>query len=323
MLLQKAIEGFLINKSAEGLSPNTLSSYRSHLACWMEWAKNPAVEKITTDDLRAYLVWLRTSYKPRRFNGKDSPLASKSLRNAWVTLSAFYTWASSELGIPHALKPVKAPPFEESPIEPFTKPDIEALLKACDYCEPANATRRSSFTMRRPTAKRDRAIILMLLDTGLRASELCALTVGDVEQKSGKVRVKHGPAGGAKAGKGRTVYLGRAASRTLWRYLVGRGDGDDPSAPLFQGKLERPLKRDTLRQLCVSLGKKAGVSHCYPHCFRHTFAITYLRAGGDVFTLQMLLGHSDLTMVRRYARIAEIDVENAHRRASPADAWRL
>jgi integrase/recombinase XerD len=83
------------------------------------------------------------------------------------------------------------------------------------------------------------------------------------------------------------------------------------------------MNKDALRLLIVHLGQKAQVKKCHPHRFRHTFSITYLRAGGDVFTLQALLGHSTLDMVRHYARIAEIDIQQAHRRASPADNWRL
>lgn len=71
--------------------------------------------------------------------------------------------------------------------------------------------------------------------------------------------------------------------------------------------------------LIVRLADKAGVKGAHPHKFRHTFAITYLRSGGDVFTLQALLGHSSLDMVRHYAQIAEMDIERVHRKASPVD----
>ena len=164
---------------------------------------------------------------------------------------------------------------------------------------------------------------MTLLDTGLRASELCALKIGDVDLKSGKVQVKHGRLGGAKGGKGRTVFLGKTARRVLWRYLAERTDGEDTDAPLFLVRYDRPMNKSALRLQINHLGQKAGVSKCHPHRFRHTFAITYLRSGGDVFTLQALLGHSTLDMVKHYARIAEIDVEQAHKRASPADNWRL
>jgi integrase/recombinase XerD len=323
LLLSKAVTGFLQFKAAEGLSPNTLTSYQHHLRQWSEYAGDMPVSQVKTQDVRDYLVWLRTEYKPQRWGGRDHPLSPKTLRNVHITLCAFFTWASAELRLTNLMKSIPAPRFEEPPIEPFSKDDVEALLKACEYSEPAHTADRRRYTMRRATAKRDQAIILTLLDTGLRASEFCALKIGDVDAQTGKVQVKHGRLGGAKGGKGRTVFLGKATRRALWRYLAGREDGEDPEAPLFTCKYDRPMNKDALRLLIVHLGQKAQVKKCHPHRFRHTFSITYLRAGGDVFTLQALLGHSTLDMVRHYARIAEIDIQQAHRRASPADNWRL
>ena len=90
---------------------------------------------------------------------------------------------------------------EDPPVEPFKKEEIELLIKACDFCEEAVTDRRRKFIMQRSTSKRDKAIVLTLLDTGLRASELCALRVEDVEMKSGKVSVRAGESGKAKAGR--------------------------------------------------------------------------------------------------------------------------
>ncbi len=319
----KAIPGFLQYKAAEGLSPRTLEIYQQHLALWHEYVGDVAVSQVTSPQIRDFLVWLRAGYKPRRIAGGDQPLAPKTVRNFWVTLSAFFTWASEEFGIPSPVKGVHAPKFEETPVEPFKREDVEQLLKAADYMREAKTSVRQSFTMRRATANRDHAIILFLLDTGLRASELCALDVGDVDLKSGKVVVKHGVGGGAKGGKGRVVFLGKACRRTVWRYLSEREDGEDLDAPLFISRLDHRMNKGVLRQLIVGLGEKVGITKCHPHRFRHTFAITYLRCRGDVFTLQSLLGHSTLEMVQHYAKIAQMDIEQAHRRASPADNWHL
>ncbi len=322
--LSKALEGFQTFKLAGAVSLGTVVGYRHDLEQFRAHVGDRDVGRLTVEDVRGFLAWMRTDYKPKRFSGATHPLSPKSLRNYWVVLSSFFDWLQREFGYDDLMATIPAPKCKRAPVEPFTREQIESLLKAAEYSDECRTTERRTFRMRRSTAKRDNAIILALLDTGLRASELCSLNVADVDLKSGRVLVKHGVTGGAKGGKGRTVYLGRAARRSVWSYLARRDDqGDDPDAPLFLGKFERPMNKNALLQLINGLGVRAAVAKCHPHRFRHTFAITYLRSGGDVFTLQSLLGHADLEMVRHYAKIAEVDVQQVHKRASPADNWRL
>jgi integrase/recombinase XerD len=322
--ISKAIPGFIQFKGAEGLSPRTLTSYEYDLNLWLGFQGDRDVIDVTPQELREYLNYMRTEYTPRRITGNnEQKLSSKTIRNIWISLSAFFTWASEEFEFYSPMKGVPAPKYTNAPIETFKKVEIELLLKACDFCRETKAEQRRKFTMRRPTAKRDRAIILTLLDTGLRAGEICSLRISDIDLKTGKVIVLHGSMGGSKGGKGRTVFMGKSTRRAVWRYLADREDGNDPKAPLFTAKSNRPMNPGGLRLVINALGDKANITKCYPHKFRHTFAITYLRSGGDLFTLQSLLGHSSLEMVQHYARVAEIDIERAHRRASPADNWRL
>ena len=323
--VSKAMTGFLQYKSAEGLAPVTVTGYERDLKLWIEYQGDLDIITVTSQHILSFLNYLRTEYVPRRIAGDNSrKLAPKTVYNLYVSLASFFTWASREFDLSNPMKNIPRPRVpEDPPVEPFKKEDVELLIKACDFCEEAVTDRRRKFIMQRSTGKRDKAILLTLLDSGLRAGELCALRIADVDMKTGRVQIRSGEAGRAKGGKGRVVYLGKSARRFLWRYLAEREEGEDPDAPLFIGKFHRAFNRDALRQLINSLGAKAGVKKCHPHRFRHTFAITYLRSGGDIFTLKSLLGHGSLEMVEHYARIAEVDVEAAHRKASPADNWRL
>ena len=322
-ILSKATTGFLNCKTAEGQAQRSLYSYERILVKWVEHTGDCKVTGVTSQDLSGYLTWLRTEYTPERLNGKTHPLSPKSIRNVWITLSSFFNWASQEFKMANPMRDVPPPRIKKTPVEPFTQDEVERMLKACLYTREADTNTRHKYVMRRPTANRDQALILVLVDTGLRALELCSLKVGDVEIKRGKVEVKHGVEGGAKGGKGRMVYLGKTTRIAVWRYLVDREDGDDPDALVFLDQHDRHYNPGSLRQLIKDIAERAGVKGAYPHKFRHMFAITYLRSGGDIFTLQSLLGHSSLEMVRHYAQIAEIDIAPAHHKASPADNWRL
>jgi integrase/recombinase XerD len=323
LALRKAIIGFLNHKTAEGLTERSVDSYKRDLEQWAAYAGDVDVAQITKQNIETYLFYLRTEYVPHRFGGDTRALSPKTLRNIYVTLASFFTWASREFRVENPMKEIPAPRFQNAPIEPFTQDDVQRMLKACVFSREADPVNRRRFVMRRPTANRDQAIILTLVDTGLRALELCSLKIEDFDPKRGKLEIKHGVEGGAKGGKGRSVFLGKTARASVWRYLAGREDENEQDAPLFAVSRSRPFNPASLRHLIKRIAERASVKDAYPHKFRHTFAITYLRAGGDVFTLQMLLGHGSLDMVRHYAQIAQVDVEQAHRKASPADHWRL
>lgn len=124
-------------------------------------------------------------------------------------------------------------------------------------------------------------------------------------------------------GKGaleRSVPFSPRTAQALWRYLSTRPKAET-NEPLFVTALNRPMDRGQLRKFLVFLGKRAGVKDVHPHRFRHTFAIEYLRNDGDPYTLQKILGHSTLDMVKKYLALAQVDLDKAHKRASPVDNW--
>ena len=91
-----AIDGFVNYKTAEGLSQRSVDSYKRILEQWAEYVGNKKVAQFTDREINAYLVYMRTEYVPRRFGGNTRALSPKSLRNIWISLYAFFTWANGE-----------------------------------------------------------------------------------------------------------------------------------------------------------------------------------------------------------------------------------
>ena len=320
MLTSKALEGFLLSKSSDGLSPNTSSIYRWALDKLVDYTHDKPVADVTTEDLRAWLSYLRNDYQNASPSRKSERLSASSLRDCWTAAKSFCRWASETFDIPNAADGLKRPAGESPVIVPFGEDDVRALLKAAGHIT-TKAGKRAPFICIAPNAKRNTALLLVLLDTGLRVSELCRLKIQDVTLKSGECAVTL--FGSGCKTRARQVYLGVAARRSLWLYLATRDDGRDGQAPLFVTTTGKPMTKFSVALVLRRLGSRAGVANVHPHRFRHSFAVCYLRNGGDVFTLQRILGHSSMEMVRRYLALANADDANAHRRASPVDKWRL
>lgn len=324
LFLSKAVEGFHKYKVVEGLSPRTLKGYATKLALLVEHLGDPPLPQVTAADIEDFLFWLRADYRAERLNGKTAAVCDKTVYNYWVALKSFFGWVKRRgFRDDNPMQDVPRPKYQIRPMDALTKDEVKALIGSVRYRREVDSPGRESYRMQRRTYRRDRAIILALLDTGARASELCSMRVGDVDMQTGEIHIRHCEAGGAKGRKGRSVYIGKRTRRALWRYLVERDDGEIEDAPLFATQDGQQMNKDALRLLLVRLGERAGLEKCHPHMFRHTFAINYLRGGGDVLTLQALLGHSNLEMVRRYARIAKIDLQRQYGKASPVDTWSI
>jgi integrase/recombinase XerD len=309
MELSKSLQGLIISRSADGVSPHTIIVYEYGVNKLIRFLNNPDISKITNNDLQRFFIHLR----------QEDNLAESSIRNVWRAIRVLFTWVEKELDIKCPDYKIKYPKASSKHIEPFKSEDIKRLLLASEYTKGATSQNRKSFSMHRPTAKRDKSIILTLLDTGLRVSELARLTISDLDLETGQITVN--PYGSGLKSKPRTVFIGKLSRSSLWRYLTGRNT--EPADFVFTSKNNRQMDRNTIRKVLVYLGKKANIQNVYPHRFRHTFAIQYLRNGGDIYTLQRILGHSSLEMVKRYLAIAKADCEKAHRKASPVDNWRL
>jgi integrase/recombinase XerC len=285
------LEAFIIDRKAQGLSGGTIEYYQTKLSRFIEYCESVAITQITQIDpvsIRMYILWLT-----QEGHNQGGVLA------CYKALKAFLNWWQLEVepeGWKNPIRKVKTPKVDLEPLEPADIQDVKALMATC---------KKHTFT-----GDRDKAIMLTLLDTGVRAGELLSMDLGDLDV-TGAILVRRG-----KGGKPRTVYIGRKSRQAVRAYLKHRND--DSPALWISNRGER-LKYKTLRSIILRRADKANVNPPTLHSFRRYFALTMLRRGEDVFTIQKLMGHADLQVLRRYLKQTNQDTEQAHRRAGPVD----
>lgn len=318
--LSVAVKQFLFDKSASGRSLHTIADYRNYLDVFESFMGERAIQAIDDEDVSDFLNYMQSGYKVHRFGVEtERQISTKTLANVQSILSVFWNWAGTKHGVVNPCTFERARP-NDKPIDPLTEEEVARMLAACDAPSAAQRRGQRAYVFERRTRKRDRAVIFTLLDTGARASEVCDAVLADLDIDVGKIKVT------GKGDKTRFVYLGRKGKSALWTYLIDRFPRGkfDPDVPVFMDDDNLyPLNRDALRRLLLRIGARAEVANPHPHRWRHTFAVEYLRNGGDVFTLQQLLGHTTLTMVTRYLHLAQVDMARVHKRANPSDNWKI
>lgn len=307
MQLTQAIKGYRIFARAEGRSKRTIEGVGSSVAYFDSFLRQQGmptdVREIGANEIRAFILSLqdRERFVDHPFNhGVGGKLSGATIHTYLKNIRAFWNWLEAEGEIEtNPFAKIKIPREPRKIMPTFSEVQLESLLKAA----------QGSY--------RDTTMILLMLDAGIRVSEMVNLTLEDVWLDEGLLRVW------GKGNKERLVPFGKSLQRILWVYLahhrpqpLGYDDGH-----LFLTRDGLPLKRQRVGQTLRRLGQRAGISgiRCSPHTLRHTFVTSFLRNNGGPFHLQQALGHATLAMTRHYCNLVDADIKEAHLRASPVD----
>jgi len=307
--LPELIGYYEVCNRAEGKSPKTISWYSANLRSFRSYLERrhlpDSIDAIDTKLLREYVLYL---LKRNRFENhpythvKAEPLSSATIHGHVRTLRAFFSWLVEEgLSEENIARDLKPPKLIKKVVSTFSDEEIIAVLHTLNPNNHSEA--------------RNQTIFMLLLDTGLRIGELVSLRMGDVHMSEGFLKVM------GKGGKERIVPIGSNAQKALQRYLFRHRPR--PAHPgiedVFLSIHGNPLTENSMKLMFARLGQRSGVHRLHAHLCRHTFATRFLINGGDVFTLQKILGHSTLEMVRQYVNLASNDVIIKHQRFSPLD----
>ena len=297
MEIAAAISSFLTHVQVEkGLAVNTLSAYRRDLAKFEDFAKKRklALVAVKRDDLVDFLASL---YRQK--------LESKTVARHLVTLRNFFRHAQlEELIAEDPTAHLESPKIRRSLPGYLRLDEVEKLLELPDQTTPLGL--------------RDRAMLEVLYSTGLRVSELTSLRVMDLDTKVGCVRCI------GKGDKERIVPVGRKALAIVEKYLrhgrtaliaATRGTA---AAFLFVNRRGGRISRVGVWKIFSSYGRKAGLRvPLTPHMLRHSFATHLLERGADLRSVQLMLGHSDISTTQIYTHVVEERLKQIYKAHHP------
>ncbi len=284
-------------------SAATLKNRRLYVRNLLWFLRRNEFAQCGVSELRAFFSYLINGHKEpcgRWGNPREcKPVKPSTSATYYSHLRALFRWIVAEGGLPSSpMERIKPPIDRADQVTPLSSEQLESLLAAAK-------------TSQHP--RRNESILLFLLDTGLRNTELCSLRLKDVDMTARRCSVE------GKGGKKRTVHFSKHTAKALWGYL--RENDHEPDDPVFVSERGDALTRYGLTQLFERLNRTARITdvRVSPHSLRHTFAVEFLRAGGNQMTLMRILGHEDLKMTARYVRLAEADIERQQQEFSPVN----
>lgn len=306
---------FMEIKRSEGMSPRREEMFLQHKKYFIEFLRKKGhpelMEDITTSVLRDWMIYQQEQYVVYQTHvrgGKRKGLAPKTINTRLRDMKHFFNVAVEngwvERNEAAIIKPLKE---QIDTVEGLTEVQVKAMLKACNQ--------------KTYTGFRDYVMIMLAVDTGLRQGEMLSITPKNIDFELGVIKVEEDI---AKNGKARIVPVSRKVL-VLIQKLFYENELSFGSDKLFLTGYGQPMTgRGVVRQF-TTLRKKAGLDGIKAtcHALRHTFVKFYVQAGGDPFTLQRILGHSRMDIVRVYVQMNASDLVDAHKKFSPASKFRV
>ena len=275
----------------KGLSQNTLIAYRNDLEKLSRFADEHGkdVLSVERDDLKSFIQHLH-----------NTGLEARSIARALVTVRNLYKFLVLDGHLkrdPSAN--LESPKSWQSLPKFLVSEEVDRLLDSPDVSQDLGL--------------RDKAMLEVLYATGLRVSELVALKISDLNLDLGFLLTL------GKGSKERTVPLGQSAINWVRKYLTARTRilNGKPCSYLFVNGKGQPLTRQVFWKLIVDYGEKAGIGHITPHLLRHSFATHLLENGADLRSVQMMLGHSDISTTQIYTHITNERLREVYKKFHP------
>jgi integrase/recombinase XerD len=294
MALEADVRAFLSYLRAEkGLADNTIKSYRRDMLKFVEFLDkgNPQTADICRSDVVDFMKML---YKRR--------LDSRSVARHVVTVRHFFRFALLEgLMKEDPAATIESPKFRQNLPHFLSFKEVERLLAQPDVSSTIGL--------------RDKAMIELMYSTGIRVSELTGIQVGDLQLDAGCLRCV------GKGNKERLVPVGKQAISVVEAYLKKSRPEllkDNASAYLFLNQRGRPIDRITVWKIMARYGRKAALRKpLKPHTLRHSFATHLLDRGADLRSVQMMLGHSDISTTQIYTHVVEERLKQVYKAHHP------
>jgi len=297
--LADQLANFLRWGQACDFSPQTTAGYKRKLGQFIRFAYQKGIhypQDVTASLIIEFMLDLKL-----RCNGT-------TVHNHYRALKRLFNWMIEQGELArHPMAKMKSPRLPVTVIRPFQIEHIRRMLVLCED---------GTFT-----GIRNKAIILIFLDTGLRLSELSNLMLNDLDFDREAIKVM------GKGARERVVRMSKPTQKAILLYFRERRRRWHDTLPnLWVSEECRPINSWGIQIMIRRLGKRCGISgvRCSPHTFRHTFATMAIRNNANLFYVQSILGHSTLTMCRRYAKtIDSEDAVKAHVKFSPVDNMRI